>query len=170
MLGTRTFTATRQHSYLQARHRHLLYLPQRQMKTSPIVPLHIQQTVWGCGEPPPGDKLNLAPGMCSPCRGAHTLTRRVQLPVSECLLDDTLQMVQSTCCPMQILRALSESYRMTSALAGVALEFFYFRSARLAKISLMNPPLNSLSRTTSKLQCTSTRAYVGRGASGCSGF
>lgn len=79
MLGTRTFRATRQHSYLQARHRHLLYLSQSQTETSLVIPLHINQTVWGYGEPRPGDEQN------STCR--------TRLSVNACLLDDTLQAV-----------------------------------------------------------------------------
>lgn len=87
MLGTRTFRATRQHSYLQARHRHLLYLSPSQTETSSVIPLHISQTVWGYGEPLPGDERN------SMCRMTAPLTGRTRLSVNACLLDDTLQAV-----------------------------------------------------------------------------
>lgn len=67
---------------------------QMQMKTSPVVPLHIYQTVWGYGEPLPGDELNLEFGMCSIWQGTYTPDKQSPAVSKYArLLDDTLQTV-----------------------------------------------------------------------------
>lgn len=166
MLGTQTFRVTRQHSYLQARHRHLLYLSQSQTETSSVIPLHISQTQSGAME-------NHCPGMNgTPCAERQPLwTGRTQLSVNACLLDDTLQAV------------LTEHLVLDANMEGTFwvilddINFNWSGPRILFLVSqvnndlwLMNLPSSSLCRNTSKLQCTSPSGNVGRGASGCSGI
>lgn len=133
---------------------------------SPVILVHTHQTDLGYGEPLPGEELNSASGMCSKGRGADPPTSRVRLSVSARLLDGILQMVLLT----EQVMPDANTEGTFRVIPGDINFGWSCPTILLAKLSLMSPPLTSLSRTTSKLQLSSARADVGRGASGCTGF